>query len=150
MNCYDAVCSQRHFAVFSLPGPEDESLKTIVNSILESSMTQADHPGLDIELHNGIVQASVKMLTAIKTVLKPSPMPGRTLYSFTLKGIVTCFQVSSLPVLSGRPTKRNERKRNASKTQPLIHIRRKHNLRFGTKIYLSENSTTKPDNRTKA
>ena len=86
---------QRHFAVFSLPGPQDDSLKTIVNSILESSMTQGDHPGLDIELHNGLVQASTRMLSAIKSVLKPSPMPGRTLYSFTLKGIVTCFQVST-------------------------------------------------------
>ena len=84
---------QRHFAVFALPGPVEDSLKSVVNSILEASMTQNDHPGLDIELHNGIVQASVKVLTAVKNVLKPSPMPGRSHYCFTLKGIVKCFQV---------------------------------------------------------
>ena len=27
--------SQRHFAVYSMPAPQDESLKTIVNGILE-------------------------------------------------------------------------------------------------------------------
>ena len=58
-------------------------------------MTQGDHPGLDIELHNGLVQASVKVLTAIKSVLRPSPMPGRTHYCFTLRGVIQCFQVRS-------------------------------------------------------
>ena len=79
--------------MFSLPAPHDDGLKSIVNSVLESNMTQGDHPGLDIELHNGLVQASVKLVTAIKNVLRPSPMPGRTHYCFTLKGVIQCFQV---------------------------------------------------------
>ena len=82
--------------MFHLPTPQEDSLKNIVNGILEANMNAGDHPGLDIELHNGIVQSSVKLMAAVKKVLRPSPMPGRHHYFFTLKDVATCFQVCTV------------------------------------------------------
>ncbi|ESO89151.1 hypothetical protein LOTGIDRAFT_229063 [Lottia gigantea] len=82
----------RHFAVFHLPAPQDEALKSIVNGILDSNMTDQDATGLDLDLHNGLVQASCELLTEIQSVLRPTPMPGRYHYLFTLKDITKCFQ----------------------------------------------------------
>ncbi|XP_070190368.1 uncharacterized protein [Littorina saxatilis] len=82
----------RHFAVFSLPPAHDESLKTVVNGILEANMTQQESPGLDLDLHNALVNMSCDMLTAAQSVLRPTPMPGRYHYLFTLKDISKCFQ----------------------------------------------------------
>ena len=56
-------------------------------------MTDNDKPGLEIELHNTIVKASCQILTAVQDVLRPTPMPGRHHYLFTLKDLTTCFQV---------------------------------------------------------
>lgn len=58
-------------------------------------MLYDSHPGLEIDVHNALVQASCKMLAAVKHVLRPTSMPGRKHYLFTLKDIVTCFQVLS-------------------------------------------------------
>ncbi|KAK6187606.1 hypothetical protein SNE40_005595 [Patella caerulea] len=82
----------RHFAVFYLAAPQDESLKSIVNGVLEANMTDQDTPGLDLDLHNGLVQASCELLSEIQSVLRPTPMPGRHHYLFTLKDITKCFQ----------------------------------------------------------
>ena len=84
---------QRHFAVFNLATPRDDALRNLVHGILEVNMTEGERPGLDIDLHNAIVRASCEILTAVQNVLKPSPMPGRRHYLFTLKDITTCFQV---------------------------------------------------------
>ncbi|XP_067674368.1 uncharacterized protein [Haliotis asinina] len=82
----------RHFAVFNLPAPMDESLKTVVNGILEANMTHQDAPGLDIDLHSSLVHASCDLLTSLQSVLRPTPMPGRYHYLFTLKDLTKCFQ----------------------------------------------------------
>ncbi|XP_041355189.1 dynein gamma chain, flagellar outer arm-like isoform X3 [Gigantopelta aegis] len=82
----------RHFAVFSMQAPQDDCLKGIVHGILETNMTDQDAPGLDIDLHNNIVAASCKILTALQSVLRPTPMPGRYHYLFTLKDLAKCFQ----------------------------------------------------------
>ncbi|XP_076466964.1 uncharacterized protein LOC143298129 [Babylonia areolata] len=82
----------RHFAVFSLPPTHDEPLKSVVNGILEANMTQQESPGLDLDLHNALVNMSCDMLTAAQSVLRPTPMPGRYHYLFTLKDISKCFQ----------------------------------------------------------
>lgn len=58
------------------------------------NMTDGDRPGLDIDLHNGLVKASCELLKALQNVLRPSPMHGRRHYLFTLKDITTCFQVN--------------------------------------------------------
>ena len=84
----------RHFAVIYLPTPQADALKSIIHGVLDATMVQGDHQSLDIELHNALVQASGRMLSAAKSVLKPSPMPGRRHYLFTLRDIVTCFQVT--------------------------------------------------------
>ncbi|XP_053397319.1 dynein axonemal heavy chain 5-like isoform X6 [Mercenaria mercenaria] len=82
----------RHFAVFNLPGPQDEALKSIVHGILEANVTDNDKPGLEIDLHNNIVKASCQILQALQTVLRPTPLPGRYHYLFTLKDLTTCYQ----------------------------------------------------------
>lgn len=82
----------RHFAVFSVPPAHDEPLKSVVHGILEANMTQQESPGLDLDLHNALVNMSRDMLTAAQNVLRPTPMPGRCHYLFTLKDISKCFQ----------------------------------------------------------
>ncbi|XP_060567478.1 dynein axonemal heavy chain 5-like [Ruditapes philippinarum] len=82
----------RHFAVFNLPGPQDEALKSIVHGILEANVTDNDKPGLEIDLHNNIVKASCQILQALQNVLRPTPLPGRYHYLFTLKDLTTCYQ----------------------------------------------------------
>ncbi|KAL4232681.1 hypothetical protein ACF0H5_007369 [Mactra antiquata] len=82
----------RHFAVFSLPGPQDDALKSIVHGILEANVTDNDKPGLEIDLHNNIVKASCQILQALQAVLRPTPIPGRYHYLFTLKDLTTCYQ----------------------------------------------------------
>ena len=62
-------------------------------NLFQANMLYDNHPGLEIDVHNTLVQASCKLLTAVRQVLRPTPMPGRTHYLFTLKDIVTCFQV---------------------------------------------------------
>ena len=57
-------------------------------------MTQQESPGLDLDLHNALVNMSCDMLMAAQSVLRPTPMPGRHHYLFTLKDISKCFQVS--------------------------------------------------------
>ncbi|WAR07684.1 DYHG-like protein [Mya arenaria] len=82
----------RHFAVFNLPGPQDDALRTIVHGILEANVTDNDKPGLEIDLHNNIVKASCQILAAVQSVLRPTPLPGRYHYLFTLKDLTTCYQ----------------------------------------------------------
>ena len=59
----------------------------------QANVTDNDKPGLEIDLHNQIVKASCQVLTAVQTVLRPTPLPGRYHYLFTLKDLTTCFQV---------------------------------------------------------
>ncbi|CAL1527205.1 unnamed protein product [Lymnaea stagnalis] len=82
----------RHFAVFSMPAPQGESLKTMVHGILKVNMTKGETTGLDLDLHNALVSASCEMLISIQNVLRLTPMEGRDHYLFTLKDITKCFQ----------------------------------------------------------
>ena len=84
---------QRHFAVFSLAAPEGEGLKNVVHCVLEAHMTQNDSPGLVIDLHNAIVQASCRLLQLTQRTLKAADMPGREYYAFSLRDINNCFMV---------------------------------------------------------
>lgn len=86
---------QRHFAVFSLAAPEGEGLKNVVHCVLEAHMTQNDSPGLVIDLHNAIVQASCRLLQLTQRTLKAADMPGREYYAFSLRDINNCFMVCS-------------------------------------------------------
>ncbi|XP_059166583.1 dynein axonemal heavy chain 8-like [Physella acuta] len=82
----------RHFAVFSIPAPHDNGLKTIVHGILKANTSKRDSTGIDPDLHNALVSVSCDMMTSIQAVLKPTPMDGRCHYLFTLKDITHCFQ----------------------------------------------------------
>ncbi|XP_033113255.1 dynein heavy chain 5, axonemal-like isoform X2 [Anneissia japonica] len=82
----------RHFAIFYLPEPKDSSLHTIVDAVLDGNMTKNNQQSLAQELHDCIVDASCQLLTSVQNVLRPSPMPGRHHYIFTLRDITKAFQ----------------------------------------------------------
>jgi len=62
-------------------------------TVVQANVTDNDKPGLEIDLHNNMVKASCQILAAVQSVLRPSPLPGRYHYLFTLKDLTTCFQV---------------------------------------------------------
>ncbi|XP_066278010.1 uncharacterized protein [Branchiostoma lanceolatum] len=81
----------RHFSVVHLPAQQGQDLESVVNSMLEANMS-FDGQGLDTELHNSLTAASCELLTTVQDVLRPSPMPGRQHYMFTLRNIAKAFQ----------------------------------------------------------
>lgn len=62
-------------------------------------MTQNECPGLVIDLHNAIVQASCRLLQLTQKTLKPCDMPGRNHYAFSLRDINNCFMVCTTGLL---------------------------------------------------
>lgn len=85
--------------MFSLTAPEGDSLKNVVHCVLEAHMTQNECPGLVIDLHNAIVQASCRLLQLTQKTLKPCDMPGRNHYAFSLRDINNCFMVCTTGLL---------------------------------------------------
>jgi hypothetical protein len=76
---------------------------TSYNVILcQANVTDNDKPGLEIDLHNNIVKASCQILQALQNVLRPTPLPGRYHYLFTLKDLTTCYQVSYFLIVSSK------------------------------------------------
>ena len=71
---------------------------------LQANVTDNDKPGLEIELHNTVVKASCQILTAVQNVLRPTPLPGRHHYLFTLKDLTTCYQVSIIFIFPNSST----------------------------------------------
>ncbi|XP_022081686.1 dynein gamma chain, flagellar outer arm-like [Acanthaster planci] len=82
----------RHFAVVSLPEPHDSTLTGIVDAILDGNMHKNNGQSLAQELHEAIVTASCQLLTKVQAVLRPSLMPGRHHYMFTLRDLTKAFQ----------------------------------------------------------
>ncbi|XP_071801693.1 uncharacterized protein [Asterias amurensis] len=82
----------RHFAVISLPEPRDSALSGIVDAILDGNMHKNNGQSLAQELHESIVNASCQLLTKVQSVLRPSMMPGRYHYMFTLRDLTKAFQ----------------------------------------------------------
>lgn len=83
--------------MFGLAAPEGDGLKNVVHCVLEAHMTQNDSPGLVIDLHNSVVQASCRLLQLTQNILKPCDMPGREYYTFSLRDINNCFMVYCTP-----------------------------------------------------
>lgn len=79
--------------MFNLSAPEGDALRNILHCVLEANMTQNDSPGLVIDLHNAIVQASCKLLSLTMKTLRPSAMPGREYYAFSVRDVNNCFMV---------------------------------------------------------
>lgn len=61
---------------------------------VKANLLFGEHNGIDIDLHNSIVSASVSLLGSVVCTLRPSALPGRQHYKFSLGDIGTCFQVS--------------------------------------------------------
>ena len=84
---------QRHFVLIHLPEPKEGALSSIVDAVLDGNMTKHNGQSLAQELQDAIVNASCKLLTSVQKVLRPTPMPGRYHYMFTLRDISKTFQV---------------------------------------------------------
>ena len=80
--------------MISLPEPQDSALQSIMDAILDGNMTKNNAQSLAQELHDSIVNASCQLLTSVKKVLRPSPVPGKHHYMFTLRDLTKAFQVS--------------------------------------------------------
>ena len=79
--------------MISLPEPRDSALSGIVDAILDGNMHKNNGQSLAQELHESIVNASCQLLTKVQSVLRPSMMPGRYHYMFTLRDLTKAFQV---------------------------------------------------------
>ncbi|XP_030850579.1 dynein heavy chain 8, axonemal isoform X3 [Strongylocentrotus purpuratus] len=82
----------RHFVLIHLPEPKEGALSSIVDAVLDGNMTKHNGQSLAQELQDAIVNASCKLLTSVQKVLRPTPMPGRYHYMFTLRDISKTFQ----------------------------------------------------------
>ncbi|XP_041462850.1 dynein heavy chain 8, axonemal-like [Lytechinus variegatus] len=82
----------RHFVLIHLPEPKEGALSSIVDAVLDGNMTKHNGQSLAQELQDAIVNASCKLLTSVQNVLRPTPMPGRYHYMFTLRDISKTFQ----------------------------------------------------------
>ena len=74
----------------------DGALSSIVDAVLDGNMTKHNGQSLAQELQDAIVNASCKLLTSVQKVLRPTPMPGRFHYMFTLRDISKTFQVGCI------------------------------------------------------
>lgn len=61
---------------------------------MKANLLFGEHNGIDVDLHDSIVSASVSLLGSVGCTLRPSALPGRQHYQFSLRDIGTCFQVS--------------------------------------------------------
>lgn len=77
-----------------LPSPNGQALRTIFNGTLEASMLYNEKAGIDVDLHNAIIEASVNLLEMVIDVLRPCPTPGRQHYLFNMKSIIVILQVT--------------------------------------------------------
>lgn len=82
----------RNFAVINVPSFSQDSLRHVMSGIFEAHLSYNDSAGLDIELHNRLVEVSSKMYSQIKDVLLMSNLEGREHYLYNLKDFNTCCQ----------------------------------------------------------
>lgn len=91
----DALVSprfRRHLAVIHLSSLGDESLKAIVSQQLQGLLEAHSHE-LNSKSVQGILEASIELYSSVKETLKVSDAPGRNHYFFSLKNLVSLFQV---------------------------------------------------------
>lgn len=92
----DALVSprlRRHFAVVPLAAPSEGNLKVVVSQQLQGLLDAHSHNMAD-GTFQGLLQASIELYGSVKQTLKVSDTPGRQHYFFSLKNLVSVFQVS--------------------------------------------------------
>ena len=91
----DALVSNRlrhHFAIIHLPSPGENSLEVVVSQQLQGLLDAHSHH-LGEREYRGVLEASVELYSAIKETLKVSDLPGRQHYFFSIRNLVSVFQV---------------------------------------------------------
>ena len=93
----DALVSprlRRHFAVVPLAAPGGGNLKAIMSQQLQGLLDAHSYDMVD-KSYGGILEASLQLYSSVKETLKVSDTPGRQHYFFSLKNLVSVFQVCS-------------------------------------------------------
>lgn len=91
----DALVSprlRRHFAIIPLATPSEGNLKAIVSLQLQGLLDAHSYDMAD-KSYVGILEASVQLYSTVKRMFKVSDTPGRQHYFFSLKNLVSVFQV---------------------------------------------------------
>ncbi|RDD45872.1 Dynein heavy chain 5, axonemal [Trichoplax sp. H2] len=91
---------KRHFSIFYLQEPTGNALNSIMSGIVHANLYLYESV-LNPDLMNTLTQASCDVLARIKSVLRPSPVPGRYQYSFNLRDLNRVIQM--LKRLSNQP-----------------------------------------------
>lgn len=94
----DALVSprlRRHFAVIHLPTPSDGNVRVIVAQQLQG-LLEAHSYDMDNKSYQGVLDASMELYNSMRQTLKVSNTPGRQHYFFSLKNLVSVFQVCVL------------------------------------------------------
>lgn len=94
----DALVSprlRRHFAVISLAAPSEGNLKVIISQQLQGLLDAHSYDMTDGR-YQGVVEASIQLYSSVKETFKVSDTPGRQHYFFSLKNLVSVFQVLSM------------------------------------------------------
>lgn len=95
-NSEDIVSSRlrRHLAVIHLPEPSDGNLKMIASLQLGGLLKAHSHE-MEPKNFDNLLEVSMELYTSVKEMLRVSDTPGRLHYFFSLKHLVSVFQVCS-------------------------------------------------------
>ena len=91
----DALLSprlRRHMAVIHLPSPSEGALKVIASQQLQA-LLEAHSYSIEEGGYEGVLEASVELYSKVRRSFKVSDTPGRCHYFFSLKNLVSVFQV---------------------------------------------------------
>lgn len=91
----DALVSprlRRHFAVIPVAAPSEGNLKAIVFQQFQGLLDAHSYDMADGS-YRGLLGASIELYSHVKENFKVSGMPGRQHYFFSLKSLVSVFQV---------------------------------------------------------
>lgn len=91
----DALVSprlRRHFAIIGLSSPSEHNLKVVVSQQLKG-LLDAHSYEMEPEDFKRVLEASIKLYLSVRDTLKVSNTRGRHHYFFSLKNLVSIFQV---------------------------------------------------------
>lgn len=80
----------RHFAMLSLPAPDERSLRAIFSQIIDGFTDKCEFSKPVQKVGPGIVGAAVEIYTRMSTELLPTP--AKSHYSFNLRDLSKCLQ----------------------------------------------------------
>jgi hypothetical protein len=93
----DALVSsrlRRHFAVIPLAAPSDGNMRVIVSQQFQG-LLDAHSYDMANEVYQRLLEVSLLLYNSVKEAFKVSDTPGRQHYFFSLKNLVSVFQVTT-------------------------------------------------------